>query len=176
MIDISDSIAKKTVKFGRPIKGSELIEAVRRACGDERSFVQEHRYDDGHLYAVGRSSGYEYENVLVTPTKNDAYLKPDEQYESAVVVSHDLGGGQRFGSRAADGAEIDAVLEFADQLEQQVTSGRQEDLGRGRDPYAPAAGAVSRRADGAAPQGVDAAAASPWRDGTGRGGYNNLAR
>ncbi|MET9313731.1 hypothetical protein ABZX12_18115 [Kribbella sp. NPDC003505] len=172
MIDISDSIAKKTVKFDRPLKGSEVIEAVRAACGDDRSFVQQHRYDDGHLYAVGRSSSYEYDNVLVTPNKTDAYIRADETYDSAVVVSHDLGGGQRYGVRGSDGAEIEAVLEFAGQLEQHLPSGRQEDLGRGRDPYAPAAGAVARRPDAAPAPRQDGAAASHQQGPK----WSNLAR
>ena len=157
VIDISDSVAKKTVQFGRSVKGSDLIEAVRAACTDDKSFVQQHTYDDGVLYVVGQSSSYSDQNLLVTPTKTDAYIRSDEYYESAVVVSHDLGGGTRYAVRSSGDAEIRAVLEFAERLPQHLPSGQQEDLGRSRDPYAPAAGAVASRPDTTRP-------ATPWRN------------
>lgn len=171
VIDIRDSIAKKTVTFGRPIKGSELVEAVRAACGDDRSFVQEQRYDDGHFVAAGQYHR-EVDNraVLVAPTKTDPWIRTDETYESAVVVSRSPGD-----TALDQDTAIRAVLKFADRLEQRLATERQDELGRGRDPYAPAAGAVTRRPDAAAAQSMDTAAASPRRDGTGRGGYTNRA-
>jgi hypothetical protein len=158
VIDISDAVAKKTVQFGRSIQGKELVEAVRAACvedepsfrHEQRSFHQEHRYDDGHVYVVGRNSSYPSENVLVTPTKTDPYIRADEFYDSAVVVSHDLGGGHRLAVRESPDAKIDAVLEFSEKLKEQVASQSQEQTGRERDPYAPAAGAVTKRPEGAA--------------------------
>ncbi|GAA3141800.1 hypothetical protein JOF29_000589 [Kribbella aluminosa] len=150
MIDISDAVAKKTVNFGRSIQGKELVEAVRAACGeDERSFHQEHRYDDGHVYVAGRKSSSPSENVLVTPTKSDPYIRADEFYDSAVVVSHDHGGGNRLAVRESPDAKIDAVLEFSGKLKAQVASQSPEQTGRERGPYAPAAGAVTKRPEGA---------------------------
>jgi len=154
MIDISDSVAKKTVKFGRSVTGNELIEAVRATCPDDKSFVKQHSYDEGDLYVVGQSSSYGDRNLLVTPTKTDPYIRSDGSYDSAVVVSHDLGGA-RYSVRSDSEPEIKAVLDFAEKLPQHLPSRRQEDLGRARDPYAPAAGAVAGR--------TDATTASPWR-------------
>jgi hypothetical protein len=166
VIDISESVAKKTVRFDRSVRGSELIEAVRAACtdesaqqsrgyGDGTSFYEDRRYDDGDCYLIGQQSAQPHQNLLVTPNKTDVYIRPEEYYDSAVVVSHDLGGGQRYAVRVSRDDEINAVVEFAGKLPQYVRAGQQQDAGRSRDPYAPAAGAVRRQPD--SPQ------ASPWR-------------
>jgi hypothetical protein len=146
MVDLSDSIARKTVHFGQSLSGRELIEAVKAACGD--SFHQEMRYDDGERYLIGQRSAYPYENLLVTPSKTSASIDPEETYDSAVVVRHDaLSPGSMYSVRYDRGFEIRAVLDFAEKLPQFLPGGQQQ-VGPevSRDPYAPAAGATRRDA------------------------------
>ena len=51
MVDISGSVAKKTVHFDQPMRGSDLIAAVRATAGAD--FHEEKKYDDGMLHLVG---------------------------------------------------------------------------------------------------------------------------
>ncbi|MEV0288091.1 MULTISPECIES: hypothetical protein [unclassified Kribbella] len=150
MIDLSESVAMKTVKFDRPVTGQELIDAVRATCESENGradefgsrrgggFHEEKKYDDGYLYVVGRSSSTPYKNLLVTPDKDSAYIKPGETYASAVVVRHDHAaqGHQTLGRFSVDD-EIDSVLEFSEQLAHTVRHGRHLGGEMARDPRGP---------------------------------------
>ncbi|TWD82936.1 hypothetical protein FB561_4086 [Kribbella amoyensis] len=150
VIDLSDSVAMHTVKFGRPVKGSDLIDAVSATCEHEFEFVKQHSYNDGHRYVVGRKSVNQAENLVVTPTKTDPYIYPDESYDSAVVVSHGL-GGSRYEKHSPE-EKIGQVLKFADGLQQQFPAGQQQEQAeRSRDPYAPAAGAVASQPAASSP-------------------------
>jgi len=146
MIDISDSSAKKTVTFDQPLSGRQIIEAVRAACGS--SYAEQQRYDDGELFLVGQSSRNLDHNVLVTPTKNDAYLSPDAKYTSVVVVHHEaLAPAMPHSVNPRVDAQIQAVLNFAAKLPNFLPGAEQQaGPGLARDPYAPAAGAT-RHAD-----------------------------
>ncbi|MEU4601755.1 hypothetical protein AB0F43_02130 [Kribbella sp. NPDC023972] len=151
MIDLTDSVAKHKVTFDRPITGQELIDAVRATCaqapghadgyrtGNNSSFYEDKRYDDGYLHVVGRSSSLEYENLLVTPDKTSAYIDPKKTYQSAVVVRHDQPAtGTRTTGRYSRDDEINSTIAFAERLEHTVRHGPSVDAERSRDPLAPA--------------------------------------
>ncbi|MFI7066960.1 hypothetical protein ACIBL3_38590 [Kribbella sp. NPDC050124] len=159
MIDLSESVAMKTVTFDRPITGKELIDAVRATCesgagraddygsryGGGDGFYEDKKYDDGYLHVVGRSSSTPYQNLLVTPTKESAYINPEETYASAVVVRHDhtARGSQTLGRFGVDD-EINSVIEFSERLAHTVEHGRHLGGELSRDPRGPA---VDGRAD-----------------------------
>lgn len=138
MIDISESVAKNTVKFDRAISGEDLIAAVRAACGNApERFHQEKTYDDGYRYVVGQTSHAPDENLLVTPDKTNAYIEPDKTYESAVVIRHDRPSrGSRTLARENVDRDIKAVLDFSERLEQAVRHGRDAGFDRSMDPIA----------------------------------------
>jgi hypothetical protein len=125
-IDISDSVAKKTVTFDRPITGKELIDAVRSTCAGAggAKFYETKRYDDGWQHLVGQSSSTPYENLLVTPDRENAYIEPDKTYSEAVVLRHDApSSGSRTLGRYGVEQEVQSVLDFADSLERSVKHG-----------------------------------------------------
>lgn len=140
MVDISGSVAKKTVTFDQPMRGSDIIEAVRATAGDK--FFEQKKYDDGMLHLVGQSSSTPYQNLVVTPNKTDAYISPDQMYESAVVVRQDVQGGTRTMARYDVDHEIDAVLKFSEGFAESARRIQNGGPERSRDPYAAAAGAV----------------------------------
>lgn len=126
-IDISDSHVRQTVRFDRPIKGKDLIDAVRATCAANRSeFFETKRYDDGWLHAVGQTSRSDEQQLLVTPDRDNAFIEPDKTYEEAVVLRHDFPqAGMR--SLARHDFDIDdevrEVTEFAQSLQRTVQRG-----------------------------------------------------
>jgi hypothetical protein len=168
-IDISESNVRQTVRFDRPVKGKDLIEAVRATCAAKGSeFSETKRYDDGWLHAVGQSSPAEYENLLVTPDRENAFIEPDKTYAEAVVLRHDGGhAGMRTLARFGIEDEVQAAVEFAETLQRTVQHG-------------PEAGtAISRALNADGPE-VRADNGPEWgrREGSGyrAGGYRDLSR
>jgi hypothetical protein len=154
MVERDESRVKKTVHFDRPIKGSDLVEASRAACNEPpdpnvpggHRFHQDRTYNDGYRYRIGQTSSHPARNLLVTPNDTDDFFRPDQFYDSAVVSRHDH-PGTRFAVRVHLEQEIAAVEDFTERLSRHLPAGLQENAGRSRDPYAPAAGAVTSRPD-----------------------------
>lgn len=164
-IDISESNVRQTVRFGRTVLGQDLIDAVRATCAAEgSSFSETKRYDDGWLHAVGRSSHSEYENVLVTPDRENPYIDPKKSYTEAVVLRHGVGGGTRTLARFSVEREVEATVKFAQDLQRTVE-------------YGPAAGQATERGRDA---DVQAQSGPDWgrREGSGYriGGSTDLTR
>ncbi|WP_329003653.1 hypothetical protein OHA18_10025 [Kribbella sp. NBC_00709] len=157
----AESIIKKTVHFDRPIKGSDLVNAVRAACDEPgrpdeyggRDFYQDHGYDDGHRYRIGQTSSHPDRHLLVRPNDTEDFFRPEQFYDSAVVVPH-RHPGSAWAVRTSQDDKIAAVQDFADRLSRHLPAGRQDDAGR--DPYAPARGAVTSHPETKAESG-------PWR-------------
>ena len=134
-MDISQSQVKQTVRFERPIKGTQLIDAVKATCeANGKEFSETKKYDDGWLHAVGQRSSYPSENLLVTPDRGNAFIEPDKMYTEAVVLRHDgAARGIRSAVRSSIEAEVDAVVGFAGSLQRTVQHGPEAaaDLARG---------------------------------------------
>ncbi|TDO60782.1 hypothetical protein EV651_10754 [Kribbella sp. VKM Ac-2571] len=170
-IDISGSNVRQTVRFDRPIKGKDLIDAVRATCAAKGSdFSETKRYDDGWLHAVGQSSHAEQQQLLVAPDRDNAFIKPDKTYTEAVVLRHNF---PRAGTRTLARNDFDVedevreVIEFADALQRTVQHG--PDAGK----------AMSRGLDAGGPE-VRAGNSPEWgrREGSGYrpGGHRDLGR
>lgn len=122
MVDLSNSIAKKTVHFGRSLRGQELIDAVGAqwrplTSGD---VVRRRR-----ALPDSQRSAYPYENLLVTPSKTSAFVDPEETYDSAVIARHDaLSPGEGFSAGYSQRSEVQAVLDSAGKLPRFLPGGR----------------------------------------------------
>jgi len=168
-IDISDSNVRQTVRFDRPVKGKDLIEAVRATCAAKGSeFSETKRYDDGWLHAVGQRSHAAYENLLVTPDRENPFIEPDKTYSEAVVLRHDsANAGTRTLARFGIEDEVKAAVEFAETLQRTVQHG-------------PEAGTSIARALNAEGPEVRADSGPEWgrREGSGYrpGGHRELGR
>jgi hypothetical protein len=171
-IDISGSIVKQSVKFDRPIRGRQLIEAVKQTCEAKGSkFSETKEYDDGWRHAVGQSSSTPYENVLVTPNRTDAFIEPDALYSEAVVLRHDsAAGGTRTLARYTVENEVDSVVQFAESLQRTVNHGPGTAVGVTRSPQTRAEEADTSLAPGDAARSWD-----PPSDGY-RTGRRDLSR
>jgi hypothetical protein len=134
-IDISGATVKQTVRFDRPIRGDQLIDAVRRTCEANRSkFSETKEYDDGWRHAVGQSSSAPYENLLVAPNRTDAFIEPNAQYTEAVVLRHDGGYGSRTMARFTIEDEVESAVRFAESLQRTVNHGPGTSAGMTRAP------------------------------------------
>lgn len=110
-----------TVTFPHPVTGAELMGAVKSAIESKdnnyRQFRNEQRYDNGDVsFIIGHASGYPYEHIVIAPTQELLEIRPDETYESVVVMSHSwpvstylVGYG--------DDAPINVVRKFAEMLQ-----------------------------------------------------------
>lgn len=155
-IDISGATVKQTVTFDRPIRGEQLIDAVRRTCEANRSkFSETKEYDDGWRHAVGQSSSAPYENLLVTPNRTDAFIEPNTLYNEAVVVRHDDGYGTRTMARYTIEDEVDSAVQFAQSLQRTVNHGPGTSAGVSRAPQTRAEEADTSLAAGDAARSWD---------------------
>ncbi|HET6737295.1 MAG TPA: hypothetical protein VFH76_00120 [Kribbella sp.] len=120
MIDISQSVAMKTVEFGGPISGQDLIDAVEKACQQAGgSLYKEKILDEDIRYLVGRRGWNNADNLLVTPDKTTAAIDPGKTYERAVVVRHDQPVARDWDDESGPytrDQEIDSVLGFQEKL------------------------------------------------------------
>lgn len=141
--DLRDSVAKQTVKFGRPITGRELVAAVQSTCQNgSGSFYESKKYDDGWLHAVGQKSRNPADNLLVTPDRETPYIVPDKTYSEAVVQRYDSPDrGAQTMARLYVEDEVSAVVDFAKSLKQTVERGAEAGTDRSREVDAREAGA-----------------------------------
>ncbi|RZT26716.1 hypothetical protein EV649_0463 [Kribbella sp. VKM Ac-2569] len=73
---------------------------------------------------MGQSSHAEYENLLVTPDRENAFIEPDKTYTEAVVLRHNgEHGGMRTLARFDVEDEVKAAVEFAETLQRTVQHG-----------------------------------------------------
>jgi hypothetical protein len=165
-LDITDSVAKKTVKFDREITGSELIAAVKATCAARgKDFHEDKRYDDGWLHVVGQAGRSSKDGLLVTADKENPYIEPDKSYSSAVVLRHGSASqGTRTMERVTVEDEVQSVLDFAEDLDRTVRFGPEANAGLSR---GPARGAES----GTARTTLDDGARGGWGQGHSGGSY-----
>jgi hypothetical protein len=143
VVDLSDSVAMKTVEFDRPITGQQLVDAVEKACeATNSSMFREQVLDEDIMYLVGRHGRWsDADNLLVTPNKTSAAIELGATYGSAVVVRHDRPVAGRMydesGPYTRD-QEIQSVRTFADELAQAVRRLQEPGLEKGLNPAGPA--------------------------------------
>lgn len=83
--------------------------------------------DDGEGYAIGCSSGYPYEDVVVTSDPNKSTdIRLDQVYEQLYVKSFAFGGG-KYAIAYTDDQIVHAVREFRDQLQQKLDASLNSD-------------------------------------------------
>lgn len=165
MVDLSDSVARQTVTFDRPITGQQLVDAVEQACeATNSSLFREQILDEDIMYLVGRRGSWsDAENLLVTPNKTAAAIELDATYESAVVVRHDRPVAGRMYDESGPYTreqEIQSVRTFAGKLAQAVRRRQEPGLEKGLNPAGPTMVASTPT------HGADAAADWRRRDGS----------
>jgi hypothetical protein len=152
-INVGNTDTRLTVRFEAPVRGGDLVEAVRASAGgvdpdrysDAAPFVRQ-GYDDGEVYLLGQRSVYDQnQNLLVTPSKASAVIHADERYDEVVVIRHDepISRPELSSNVVSHERGLAAARAFAARLEQRVRERQQGGTGLARDPYAPAAAAVA---------------------------------
>lgn len=121
---MSKPLAVVTIDFARPIKGSELIGAVRALSESDdhyygTSFWHEQAFDND-VFVIGQFSKYPYDQILVAPDRDIEGVRPDETYSKAEVMSHQWPASY-FPVGYEDDSVINSVRSFAKKLQDHFT-------------------------------------------------------
>ncbi|WP_433465943.1 tyrosine-type recombinase/integrase [Spirillospora sp. CA-128828] len=138
-----------TVSLGRSLRGAEImaiVKAVAEQTGEE--FHTAHDYVDGDVYRI-RQWGYADFGLLVSPSRDEEFIRPDASYDRVVVSSHQWFVPGEDANYDPDSHErvINVVREFGEALGRHLSGATEAEgrpCGRRRSPSVLSASASSR--------------------------------
>ncbi|WP_328998783.1 hypothetical protein OHA18_30575 [Kribbella sp. NBC_00709] len=135
-IDLSASRAQQAIEFNPPVRGRDLIAAVKSSTGwsDETETYAEIQ---GNAHFVGQVSTFSASRNLavLVPAGDEGYtgIEPDKVYENAVVARYHLSDRAYNAVREPRGADADAVALLARLVQREAQENHAIAVGLDRD-------------------------------------------
>ncbi|MEV5754066.1 hypothetical protein AB0L00_40160 [Actinoallomurus sp. NPDC052308] len=111
-----------TVRLTRPTTGAKIMEAVQAiAEQSNRGFYYRHDWEDGDVYYIGQTSQHPEHCLLVIPTRDEEFVRPDSEYDRVIVTGRNKAVRDTDFRFSGNTAAIRVAREFGATLERHLS-------------------------------------------------------